>query len=695
MPELIDAAQTPARGASPAKVVLTEADADLGRRVDFRLLHLTSHRAPLHALVRTLEEGGDLAAIPNLQWQLAGMASAEGPVRVQAHPASPDALRPFAPVLDIRTIGEPRARDGSRPPRRKTLDTNKGCPFSAPIAENPAFSGLQLPSEGVTLSGCSFCFMGGDYKALPWRETVAIHLGQLAYYERALAERGEAPLEEIVLRDQHAIRYLPHLLQGAIERGLRPIGFLVPGRGDAILRYGDALREAAAIAADSGFWFTLYLIGFESFSQPQLDLYNKGVTTAQYAEAIASLRELQRAHPEAFRLTAYGASSFILWNPWTTLDDLDATTRFCRAHDVLPLAHGIGDTRLRLYPHLPLWHKARAEGLLLESADDGRPADAGARWTGYAAATPWLARDGRLAVAEVLATELLRRVRPAAALDAIEVAAAWAWRRFPAPLPPLGREAIEAGASEESAALRHEIAALVDEIDGLRALWRSAPAAAAGTDARPTPPAERTILVGAGCNNACRRCVGEHGHHDDATARLQPRVDAAASSGRVVFAGREPTLVRGLPGLLRRARGAGATDVQLVSNGRALALAGVAEQLAAAGASRVQLKRHRLGDEDEDAYARAAGAGAQQRQGARAASEAGLRLEALLIPVAGAEAELPALVAQAAVDGATAVQVQILLGEVVPERVGALRQALTAAERTAAEAGLRWTIEGF
>lgn len=680
--------------------MLTEADADLGRRVDFRLLHLTSHRAPLHTLVHTLEQGGDLADIPNLRWQLEGMAAAEGPRQIEPHPQTADALLPFAPVLDIHSIGEPRARDGSRPPRRKTLDTNKGCPFSAPIAENPAFSGLELPSRGVTLAGCSFCFMGGDYKALPWRETIAIHLDQLAWYERALAERGEAPLDEVVLRDQHAIRYLPHLLRGAIARGLRPVGFLVPGRGDAILRYGDALREAAAVAEGSGFWFTLYLIGFESFSQPQLDLYNKGVTTEDYAEAIASLRALQRAHPDAFRLTAYGASSFILWNPWTTLDDLDATTRFCREHDVLPLAHGIGDTRLRLYPHLPLWHKARAEGLLVEATEDAhRPADAGAAWTGYAAATPWLARDGRLAAAEVLATGLLRRVRPASALDALEVATAWARRRFPTPLPPLGREAIEAGATTEAAALRDEIATLLDAIDRLQRRWRALPSGSLD-EARSPPPArapaqDRTVLLGAACNNACRRCVGGHGQHEDRSAHLQPVVEAAAGGGRVVLAGREPTLVRGLPGLLRAATAAGARDVQLVSNGRALALPEVAAKLAGAGATRVLLKRHRLADADEDAYTRAAGAGAQQRRGARAAADAGLRVEALLIPVAAAEAELPEMVRQAIADGATAIQVRVLLGEVDANRVDTLLHALDTAEAEARHAGTTWALEGF
>ncbi|MEY3012554.1 MAG: hypothetical protein RIT45_1289 [Pseudomonadota bacterium] len=693
-------------------MLLTETDAGLGRRVDFRLQHLTSHRAPLHALVDALRAGDGLpgvdpaalAAIPNLRWQLDEADAPTGPTSLVPHPATPDALLPFEPVVDLHRIGEPRARDGSRPPLRKSLDTNKGCPFSAPIDENPAFDGVPMPAEGVTRAGCSFCFMGGDYKALPWRETVAIHVRQIGWYQRALTARGER-LDEIVLRDQHAIRYLPHLVRALRQAELQPVGILVPGRGDAILRYADALRDAADAGEGSGFWFTLYLIGFESFSQPQLDLYNKGVRVADYAAALTDLHALHRAHPDTFRLTAYGASSFILWNPWTTLDDLRATTTFCRAHDVLPLAHGIGDTRLRLYPHLPLWHKARAEGLL--QAEERGVEDAGARWTGYAAATPWLARDGRLAVAEVLATGLLRRIRPGDALDALELATAWVERRFPTALPPNSREAIEAGADVDAIALRDAIDAVLHSIDRLQARWQRTPGDArvgAAAMAPETPrgrtsadstAAQRTVLLGGGCNNACSRCIGGHRRHDDTAERLLPMVARAAADGRVVFGGREPTLVRPLPKLLRAARAAGADDVLLVSNARALALPGVAERLARAGATRLLAKRHRLADADEDAYAHAAGAGAQQREGVRAARAAGLRVGAWLLPIAGAEAELPALVAQAVAEGAGWIVVRVMLAEVEPERAETLGAALDAAVAEAAAHGVALTLEGF
>lgn len=685
---LVDAVQ-----AMGARLVLTEPDAELGRRIDFRLQHLTSHRQPLHDLVATLQDGGDLRTLANLWVELPGMAAPErcGPER--AHPEVPDALRPFEPVLDVVQIGARIAEDGSLPPLRKTLDTNKGCPFSAPVAENPAFSQVPMPSEGVTMAGCSFCFMGGDYKALAWRQAVPIHLDQIAWYQAHLPAALGRPLDEVVLRDQHAIRYLPQLLQGAIDRGLAPLGVLVPGRGDAILRFGDELRAAAEIAAGTGFWFCIYLIGFESFSQPQLDLYNKGVTVQEYADALDQLRALHRAHPDSFRLYAHGSSSFVLWNPWTTLDDIDATTAFARREAVWALAHGIGDTRLRLYRHLPLWWKARHDGLLASSAEDH---DTGAAWTGYAAATPWRAADGRLARCEELASQLLRHCRPSEALGALEAATAWTRQRWPTPLPPLGREELAADAAWQDD--RAEIAACVQAWTALRRSWQRGGPPPREHGARKAAAA-RTVLLGRACNNDCVRCAGDHAVHDDVAERLllAVRHAAAAHPERIVLTGREPLLIRELPRLLRAGRDAGARSIEVVTNGRALAIAGVAARLAAAGCDALAVKRHRLHDDDEDAATRTPGAGAQMWAGvARLRIEApGVALRLLLVPTPRGWSELGALVQRAADVGARGVTIRVLAGNAELAEADAAGQALAAAVATAARLGLACEVEGF
>ena len=684
-----------------------------GRRVDFTLRHYTRDRQPLRTLVQRLRTGADLRGVPNLRGWLTDVVAPVALGEERPVPPTPAARLPFCPVVEAIRIGVAMDLRGEPPVVRKTLDTNDGCPFSKPVRDNPAFAGVELDAEGVTLAGCSFCFMGGDYDALPWRETVSVHLDQIATWQAGL-ER----LDEVVLRDQHAIRYLPHLLRAAIARGLPPVGVLVPGRGDAILRYGDALREAAEIAAGSGFWFSLYLIGFESFSESQLQRYNKGVSPAEYAAALRELRALHRAHPDTFRLFAYGSSSFILWEPWASLDDLDANVRFIEEHGVARLSSGLAATRLRLYPNLPLYWRAKRDGLLVASE---AATDRGAAQTGYAAEARWCYVDGRVAAVEELVRRLLLHTRAEAQVGVLKAAVAWGRRVWPTALPAVDAgelgEASSGAASAEIQAIRAAIARAEAGWRGVRSFWRQAPAETHAADAEPAVNwqaqaqiwrherraqaaragvrAAQTVRLGAACNNRCPTCVGRHDQRETDPMRLQAKAGAAgASGGTMTITGREPTLVPNLLRVLRSGRGAGATGAEVVSNGRSLATPGVVGQLLRSGATSVLLKRHRIADDDEDRYVRAAGAAAQQGQGIAFANAAGLRWRALLVPTGEAPEELAALVSWAHQRGARGVQLEVRIDEVALEQPERWASALREARRVAEELGVPLHIEG-
>ncbi|MSP90895.1 MAG: hypothetical protein EXR79_03680 [Myxococcales bacterium] len=683
------------RDATGARLCATDPDLDAGGvLIDFTLRHFASHRAPLRQLVGALRAGTDLRAVPNLTLHLDTATPPLPPVRPdERFAAIPEALQPFAPATDAVVIGQPRNADGTLPRVRKSLEAATGCPFNAPVAANPAYAGVPLDAADVTLAGCAFCFMGGDYRALGKGDSVRVQLDQVAFWQMNLPRRpdGSTGLDEVVLRDQAALRYLPELIEGAVARGLQPVGFLVPGRGDSILRFGRELERAAAIAQRSGFWWTLHLIGFETFSPRQLELYNKGVTVAEYADALAQLRALHARFPAGFRLQHAGAASFILFNPWTTLDDLQETVDFCRDHAVGDLAHGLTLSRLRLYPNLPLYWKARHDGLL---ADGPAPTDRGAAWTGYAAEASWRYADPRIAAVEDLHRRLHAHVAPGAGVGLL--AAVLAWARTLAPT---------AGASLDA-----DVAAAVAGFERVRAAWRKpAPAASpAGAHVANVGPAgirrsgdvgsgarARTVRVGSACNNHCRTCVADHASFDADPARITREVQAAAAAtGRVTLAGREPTLLRFLPGLVRAAHAAGAGAAEVVTNGRALASPRVVPTLKAAGVSALLIKRHRLADADEDAFAAAPGAGAEMAAGVARARAAGLPWTLLAVVARGAEGELPALVAWAAERGARAVHVKVLAGELdlrVPDR---LVEALAQAELVAATHRIGWAIEG-
>ncbi len=688
-----------------ALVCETDANAVLaGQRVDFRLRWFVQHRQPLLDLVAALRAGTDLMAVRNL---VAWPPEAPAPLtsrRQERFPAEPDWLRAFCPITDAIEIGG--LSGGSDAPLRKTLDTNSGCPYARDVRRNPHFADLDLdaldPVYAVTLKGCSFCELGGDYRALTADQSVAVHVAQIGWYQRHLGR-----LDEVVLRDQSAIRYLPELIAACVEEGLAPLGFLVPARGDAILRDGERLEAAARAAAGSGNWFTLYLIGFESFSQSQLDLYNKGVSVAEYAAALAQMRDLRDRWPGVYRMEAYGASSFILFNPWTRLEDLDETVAFCKDHGAHQLAHGWTLTRLRLQPHLPLYWRARADGLIVDSAPH---ADRGAAFTGYGGESAWRYREARVGVIEDAERRLARHVRVDESVGLLDTVLDWARARWPDADAPASTqdgelEALEAAWQTLRGQWRPQ-----DGVSGSGAGTRDAgplqitlasphsdPVAAPPVGLR-APSAGRTILLGDACNNRCRTCLGEHGRYETGVARLRAAVEAAARRhGRVVLAGREPTLQRALPRLIRAARAAGASRIELVSNGRALAASGVIERLAAAGLTTLLLKRHRLADSDEDRYAQAQGAGAQLWLGlARLAQVAPhISWTLLLVPTRDAFDEAPALVERAAAAGASAVQIQVRAGEAPLAHLAAFGAAVTAARRRAAELGLRVDVDGF
>lgn len=646
---------------------------------DLRLAHLQTHREPLLTLARRLVAGAPLDGITNLR---DGGGSPLGPERM--HPPRPDSKRPFRPLLRREVIGRPRDAMGQPHVVRRTLDTNAGCPFSKPAADNPVFEGVDLSADGVARQGCAFCELGGDYKALPWRETVATHTAQICTLQRELDALG-SPLQEVVLRDQHALRYLPELVAALLDADAAPVGLLVPGRGDAILRFGEQLERAAQLATGTGHWFTIYLIGFESFSQPQLDLYNKGVTVAEYAEAIARMRALQARYPDAFALDRYAGSSFILFNPWTTLDDLEATVAFCKEHGAHRFAQGMTLTRLRLYPNLPLYWKARADGLLALGGE--APDDRGAAYTGYSAEAPWRYQHPTVAIAEDIQRRLHAHVRPTEGVGLLEAAVRFA-RAWVGPAETFDADALDA-LEARWLALR----ARWQRTDRQRATVELAGRGEAALQ-RTAAHKRRTLLLGAACNNACRSCVGHHDRFETDTARLQRSARDAASGGRLVVAGREPTLLRDLPQVLRHAQRAGAERIELVTNGRALSVERTAQLLARAGLTEVLLKRHRLEDDDEDAITAAPGSGAQNRAAMATLQRAGLRWSLLWVPVRGGLADGPALVRAAAAAGAHAVQIRVLTAEVALDALDAWGQALDDALATAQTLGLRVAIEG-
>src|SRR5262249_5506802 len=146
---------------------------------------------------------------------------------------------PFRPVVEHDVIAP-----GDPPPVvRKTLFGNVGCPFADDAAANPHYAGLRLvQAPTVARHGCAFCSMGGDYQKRPDAEVVAALVEQALYFQERVPS-----VQELVLSDQHAIRYLAALMDAARSASVRPTRWLFAARPDTFVR--ERRRVEAAIEA--------------------------------------------------------------------------------------------------------------------------------------------------------------------------------------------------------------------------------------------------------------------------------------------------------------------------------------------------------------------------------------------------------------------------------------------------------------
>jgi MoaA/NifB/PqqE/SkfB family radical SAM enzyme len=283
----------------------------------------------------------------------------------------------------------PGASFGARP---TISGPARGCPFLVDVRSSPAWRGSDVALEKVQTKGCSFCLDNvGAYAAFREEEVVGAWVSQL----RAI-RAAQPGSREILLTDEYPHRHLPALFR-AIEGdpGLHGVELLIKSRVDWLAEHADgALSEACALAERSGSVLHLYLVGFESFYQPDLDLFNKAATVEENRRAVEILRELEVRFPKTFEFRRHRAHGILLFHPWTTPEGLLSNAHHLRESAFHELRSRALQTRLRLYPSVPLHELARAQGLLAGTFPEARGDRSGEQ--GYDASVPWRFADPRV-----------------------------------------------------------------------------------------------------------------------------------------------------------------------------------------------------------------------------------------------------------------------------------------------------------
>ncbi len=321
-----------------------------------------------------------------------------------------------------RTRGEmaaARPERSARPaPHPAISGPARGCPFLVDVRSSPAFRDADIDFDSVQSKGCSFCLDNvGAFSSFEPDVVVDTWLSQ------ARTIRARQPeVREILLTDERPHANLPAFFRAiAREPDLRGIELLIKTRVDWLEEYADtALREACEIAEESDSVLHIYLVGFESFHQSDLDLFNKSVTVADNLRAIEVLKELERNHPRSFEFRRLRAHGIVLFHPWTTTESLLENARIMRDVAFHELRSQALRTRLRLYESVPLHALAVRDGLLADEFSAGREDRAVEQ--GYDASIPWRFADPRIEAIFRAANELAAAQPELLDADALEIA---------------------------------------------------------------------------------------------------------------------------------------------------------------------------------------------------------------------------------------------------------------------------------
>lgn len=264
------------------------------------------------------------------------------------------------------------------------------CGYHRGLQGNPWFKGLSFPPD-VAERGCTFCAMG--------ERTVRGRFDQQAA-RHALRSAVETPpwgsfRKRIRIVGSQLLGQLDRLVDRVLEAaGGEDCDIVLGGRVDSILRHEQSLRRALEALGRTGCRIQFNSIGVESFSAPELERFNKGITPARIVELLLLLRRLARRFPRHFDCEEYGGLSLILFTPWTTPEDLRCNYDFVALAGIRALCNKLFSSRLRLRPATPLTWLAKRDGLLTESYDD--PLFDKARHSFYPDEIPWRFADPRV-----------------------------------------------------------------------------------------------------------------------------------------------------------------------------------------------------------------------------------------------------------------------------------------------------------
>ncbi|MGC8927151.1 MAG: DUF483 domain-containing protein [Myxococcota bacterium] len=235
------------------------------------------------------------------------------------------------------------------------------CNYRRPIIENPFYKDIKLP-EYVKNTGCSFCIRPDTFKRerfdkikITQHISAAINTTPWNGFRRRLRIIGEL-----------IVRNIDEFFKTILRNGIDDTDFLFNFRVDNFLKNKDKIEKGLKIISGAKNRFYLTLVGIENFSNDELLRYNKGIKNYDILEFLSLLFELKQRYPGHFDYEEYGGFSLILFNPFTTREDLRLNYHIIKYLNIEKLCGKLSTSRIRLYKELPIYHLAQENSLIIK-----------------------------------------------------------------------------------------------------------------------------------------------------------------------------------------------------------------------------------------------------------------------------------------------------------------------------------------
>jgi len=283
-------------------------------------------------------------------------------------------LFPYVPFLDWNYIGP------DRNPKANYTDVSivagTGCLYANSTVSSNHFTMNDVLNElGYEASdaarkrleeifnrkrhGCSFCiFQYQEFTSPPVEKTIELLLKQALYLYNTYNTTS------FHIQTENPLPFLYGFITALLGNNIRLQKLSIRTRPDLLLVHKDKLMICLEKALETDFHLSIEEIGFESFFDDDLRIFNKNTDSSINLKALNLLKDVKKTFGKQVSVDV--GHGIILFHPWTTLRSLTENLRVISENpDIFPQLF-LGT--LVLYSEfLPIYQKINHEGLAQKS----------------------------------------------------------------------------------------------------------------------------------------------------------------------------------------------------------------------------------------------------------------------------------------------------------------------------------------